>query len=77
MGIFLVQPLQWWARISPPGWNRVKVSENVGAPAVAPVAHAVMSLNMTLQITSYFIVFSVKNLIFRKIHINIFMIFLI
>ena len=25
-------------RICPPGWDRVKVSENLGATAVAPVA---------------------------------------
>ena len=25
-------------RICPPGWNRVKVSENLGSTAVAPVA---------------------------------------
>jgi hypothetical protein len=31
-------------RICPPGWNRVKVSENLGATAVAPVAPAVTSL---------------------------------
>ena len=31
-------------RICPPGWDRVKVSENLGATAVAPVAHADTSL---------------------------------
>jgi hypothetical protein len=30
-------------------------------------------LNMNLKVTSYFIVFSVKNLILQKIHINVFM----
>ena len=30
--------------LSPPGWNRVKVSENLGATGVAPVAPAVTSL---------------------------------
>ena len=29
--------MQWWGRINPPGWNRVKVSENLGATAVTPV----------------------------------------
>ena len=29
---------------APPGWNRVKVSENLGATANAPVAPAVTSL---------------------------------
>jgi hypothetical protein len=45
-GKFLMQPLQWWGRIypPPPGWNRVKVSENLGATAVAPVTPAVTSL---------------------------------
>ena len=28
---------QWWAEYTPPGWNRVRVSENLGATAVAPV----------------------------------------
>ena len=31
-------------RICPPGWNRVKVSENLGATVVAPVAHVDTSL---------------------------------
>ena len=31
-------------RICPPGWNRVKVSENLGATAVATVAPADTSL---------------------------------
>ena len=29
---------QWWAESAPPGWNRVKVSENLGATPVALVA---------------------------------------
>ena len=29
---------KWWAESAPLGWNRVKVSENLGATAVAPVA---------------------------------------
>ena len=32
------------AESAPPGWNRVKVSENLGATVVAPVAPAVTSL---------------------------------
>ena len=32
-------------RICPPGWDRVKVSENLDATAVAPVAPADTSLN--------------------------------
>ena len=35
---------QWWAESAPPGWNRVKVSENLGATPVAPVAPVVTSL---------------------------------
>ena len=31
-------------RICPPGWNRVKVSENLGATAVVPVASVDTSL---------------------------------
>ena len=31
-------------RICPPGWNRVKVSENLGATAVVPVAPVDTSL---------------------------------
>ena len=40
MGKFLVQPLQCWAESAPPGQNRVKVSKNLSATAVAPVAPA-------------------------------------
>ena len=25
-----MQPRQWWEESAPPGWNRVKVSENLG-----------------------------------------------
>ena len=32
-------------RICPPGWDRVKVSENLGETAVAPVAPADTSLD--------------------------------
>ena len=39
-------PLRWWAHSAPPGCNRVKVSENLGATAVAPVAPADTSLEM-------------------------------
>ena len=45
-GKFLVQPLRWWGRIFPPGWNRVKVSENLCATAVAPIAPLVTSLTI-------------------------------
>ena len=36
--------MRWWAESAPPGWDRVKVSENLGATAVAPVAPVVTSL---------------------------------
>ena len=43
-GKLLVQPLRWWGRICPPGWNRVKGSGNLGATVVASVASSVTSL---------------------------------
>ena len=46
MGKLLAQPLRWWGRICPPGWNRVKISEDLGATAVAPVALVVTSLTV-------------------------------
>ena len=33
----------------PPGWNRIKVSENLGATTVALVASAVMSLILNIE----------------------------
>jgi hypothetical protein len=39
-----VQLCQWWADSAPPGWNKVKVSENVGATPVALVAPVDTSL---------------------------------
>ena len=41
-----MRPHQWWAKSAPPpGWNRVKVSENLGATAVVPVAPVNTSLD--------------------------------
>ena len=40
-----MQPLQRWAESAPLGGNRVKVSENLGATLVAPVACVVTSLS--------------------------------
>ena len=37
---FQLRPLQWWAESAPLGQDRVKVSENLGATSVAPVAPA-------------------------------------
>ena len=39
-----VRPRQWWAESASLGWNRVKVSENLGATAVTPVAPVDTSL---------------------------------
>jgi len=39
-----MRPLQWWAESAPPGGDRVKVSENLGATSVAPVAPVDTSL---------------------------------
>ena len=36
--------LQWWAESAPLGWDRVKVSENLGATSVPPVVPVVTSL---------------------------------
>ena len=33
-----------WAEFVPPGWNRIKVSENISATARVPVAPLVTSL---------------------------------
>ena len=44
MGIIQVRPLRWWIESVPPGWDRAKVSENLGATLVAPVAPADTSL---------------------------------
>ena len=46
MGKILVRALQWWAESTPPGWDRVKVFENLGATAVASVAPADTSLDL-------------------------------
>ena len=37
-----------WAESAPLGWNRVKVSEKLGATSVAPVAPADTSLQSVL-----------------------------
>ena len=39
-----MRPLRWWAESAPPGGDRVKVSENLGATSVAPVAPGDTSL---------------------------------
>ena len=42
------------SRICPPGWNRVKVSENLGATPVAPVAPVDTSLQTNKQTNNPF-----------------------
>ena len=44
-----VLPLQWWVESAPSGCNRVKVSQNLGATAVAPVAPVDTSLTAYLD----------------------------
>ena len=38
MGKIQLRPRQWWAESAPPGGDRVKLSQNLGATWVAPVA---------------------------------------
>ena len=51
-------PLQWWPESAPPGCNSVKVSQNLGATAVAPVApvdtfmHILEPSNVTVSFDS-------------------------
>ena len=40
---------QWWAESAPPGWDRVKVSENLGATSVAPVTPVDTSLHSMVK----------------------------
>ena len=39
-----MRSLQWWAESAPPGGDRVKVSENLGATSIAPIAPVDTSL---------------------------------
>ena len=43
-----LRPLRWWVESAPLGLDRVRVSENLGATAVAPVAPVVTSLVIDL-----------------------------
>ena len=45
-----MRPLRWWAESAPPGGDRVKVSENLGATSVAPVAPVDTSLDLLTQL---------------------------
>ena len=44
-----MRPLRWWAESAPPGGDRVKVSENLGATSVAPVAPMDTSLQSPMD----------------------------
>ena len=66
-----MQPRQWWAESVPPGWNRVKVSENLGATPVAPVAHVDTSLLYKFRKTGNLII-SDKNKLFLGTRLIIF-----
>ena len=50
------------AESAPPGWNRVKASENLGATAVALVAPAVTSLNYIILFSALCVVCTGKSL---------------
>ena len=54
-GKFLMRPLRWWAESAPPSWDRVRVSENLGATAVAPVAPADTSLHIPSLVKECFV----------------------
>ena len=65
-------PLQWWAESAPLGCNRVKVSQNLGATAVASVApvdtsqYVISSLHFSLVkeidgLNRYFIIYSIRT----------------
>ena len=54
MGKCQLRLLRWWAESAPLGWDRVKLSENLGATSVAPVAPVITSLCLMLVINSYF-----------------------
>ena len=41
-----MQHLRWWAETVLLGWNRIKVSENMGAIAVVPVVPVVTFLKL-------------------------------
>ena len=48
IGKIWMRPLQWWAESAPPpGGDRVKVSENLGAIFVAPVSPVDTSLDLS------------------------------
>ena len=49
-----MRPLRWWAESVPPGGDRVKASENLGATEVAPVAPVDTSLMLKINEFSKF-----------------------
>ena len=51
MGKIWVQPLRGCTESVPPGWNRVKVSKNLGATTVVPVNTVVTSLGRYIKLS--------------------------
>ena len=49
-----MRPCQWWTESAPLGWNRVNVSENLDATAVAQVAPVDTSLPFVLCLLNNF-----------------------
>ena len=62
-----LQPLQWWAASAPSGGNMVKVSQNLGATSVAPVAPVDTSLRINCSSGLIFLKFSVIKRFFRSL----------
>ena len=54
-----MRPLRWWAESAPPGGNRVKVSENLGATSVAPVAPVDTSLSLNFCFHNFYLIFPI------------------
>ena len=54
-------------------WHELKKWQKKSVPEKSFLCSCSQCLILTLRVTCYFIVFSVKNLILRKIHINVFM----
>ena len=48
-GKLMVRPQRWWAEYAPHGWNRVKISENLGA-----IADVLVSPMDTYGIPAYY-----------------------
>ena len=66
-----MQLRQWWTESAPPGWNRVKVSENLGATLVAPVAPVDTSLYESSQRTPTTLAFYFLHVYFPVVTFNV------